>query len=336
MQSGARWRRACEVAGLDPRTVERWRRQEDGGDDGRRGPRTVPANKLSERERERVVEVATSPEFRDESPRQIVPKLADRGSYIASESTFYRVLAEEGMARHREASRPPTHTRPSALTATAPNEVWCWDITYLRSPVRGDFYYLYLIQDLYSRRIVGHRVEEQEVSELSAELVDTTCSHLGIQPDGVFLHSDNGGPMKGATMLATLQRLGIAPSFSRPRVSDDNAYVESLFKTLKYRPSYPRRPFGSIEEARIWVADFVTWFNTEHLHSGINFVTPDDRYFGRDHSILEKRDAVYQRARARHPNRWSRSTRNWTPAPQVVLNSGKRGSVDTATPVPSA
>jgi putative transposase len=204
--------------------------------------------------------------------------------------------------------------------------VRCSDITYLRAPVRGMFYYLYLLEDLYSRRIVGWQVLDAESAEAAALLVERTCAALDADASKLHLHSDNGGPMKGATMLATLQRLGIVASFSRPRVSDDNPFPESLFRTLKYRPGFPNRPFRDIEEARQWVTAFVRWYNEQHLHSALNFVTPNDRYFGRDAAILAARHLVYQHARRRHPERWSRETRNWTPAPAVTLNPSQSSS----------
>jgi transposase InsO family protein len=154
----------------------------------------------------------------------------------------------------------------------------------------------------------------------SAALVRATCAEAGIDPKGLVLHSDNGGPMKGSTMLATLQHLGIVASFSRPSVSDDNPFIESLFRTLKYRPEYPSKPFDTLELARVWVTAFVSWYNAEHRHSGIRFVTPDQRHDGRESDVLGKRARLYERARRRHPNRWSRGIRNWTPALAVFLN----------------
>ena len=196
--------------------------------------------------------------------------------------------------------------------------------------MRGSFFYLYLIEDLYSRRIVGWEVAEEESMKTSAQLVERTCQELDVDPKGLHLHSDNGGPMKGATMLATLQRLGVVASFSRPRVSDDNPYSEALFRTLKCRPGFPNRPFRDINEARDWVRGFVRWYNTEHLHSALNFVTPEDRYRGRDKAILAARHLVYQRARKRNPERWSADTRDWSPAPAVVLNPHQVISSETA------
>lgn len=315
--SGARQSAACEELGIDTRTLQRWRGRPE---DGRCGPKTEPHNALSASERELVLRVLTSERFRGESPRQIVPKLADEGVYVASESTMYRLLHKEGLLAHRGRSRPATHHRPPELVARAANTVWSWDITYLRAPVRGSFFYLYLIEDVYSRSIVGWAVLEEESADAAAKLMERTCKAIDVDCEGLHLHSDNGGPMKGATMLATLQRLGVVASFSRPRVSDDNPYSEALFRTLKYRPGFPNRPFRDIQEARDWVSSFVRWYNTQHLHSALNFVTPEDRYDGRDKAILAARHRVYQRAKKQHPKRWSRETRNWSPAPAAVLN----------------
>ena len=228
--AGARLSAACRILGVSVRTIQRWRLK-GGGEDERLGPRTEPGNKLSEAERQEVLDVATSPEFRDESPKQIVPTLADQCIYLASEATFYRILREAKLMAHREPSRPPS-PKPRELVATGPNQVYTWDITYLRSPVRGEFYYLSMFVDLFSRKIVGWRVDEDESMDHAAELIRRICWTEGIEPGTVTLHSDNGGPMKGSTMLATLEKLGVVPSFSRPRVSDDNPYSEALFRTL--------------------------------------------------------------------------------------------------------
>jgi putative transposase len=319
VSNGARLRQACEVVNLSPRTIQRWRTQ-NGGEDKRKGPLSVLSHELSAAERQALLETANSPEFRDKSPRQIVPTLADRGEYIASESTFYRVLHDEGLMKHREPVRPRKSKKPDEHVARGPNQVWCWDITYLRSSVRGAFFYLYLIVDIYSRKAVGWCVEAEESMDVAADLIERTTREHPMHDDGLVLHSDNGGPMKGSTMLATLHRLGVLASFSRPRVSDDNPYAEALFRTLKYRPGYPRKPFTSLDAARAWVAGFVAWYNGEHLHSSIRYVTPDDRHAARDVAILAKRHAVYSAAYSRTPRRWSRHTRNWTPVGAVSLN----------------
>ena len=317
--AGARRERACLQVGLAERSVQRWRRA-DVGDDRRAGPRTIMANALSPAERAHVLEVVNSPEYRDLPPKQVVPRLADDGRYIGSESTIYRILRAEGQDAHRGRAKPRTARSVDAHVATAANQVWSWDITYLLSSLRGRFFYLYLVEDVWSRRIVGFEVHAEECMVASSAFMRATCAAEKVDPKGLVLHSDNGGPMKGSTMLATLQHLGIVPSFSRPSVSDDNPFIESLFRTLKYRPEYPHKPFETIEAARAWVTTFVAWYNAEHRHSGIRFVTPDQRHDGRETDVLANRVHVYERARRRHPNRWSRGTRNWTPAPAVFLN----------------
>jgi putative transposase len=313
---GARFTKACDVIGLPARTLQRWIHRPV---DGRRGPRRSPANKLSQRERNKIVEVATSPEFRDMSPKQIVPLLADRGTYIASESSFYRVLHDEQLQHRRTRTRLPSK-RPHEHVADGPWQVASWDITYLRSHIRGQFFFLYLVVDVWSRKVLGWDVHGSESSEHAASLVERVRQIANRDLEGWVLHSDNGGPMKGATMLATLQRLGVVPSFSRPRVSDDNPFAESLFRTLKYRPEYPVDGFATLDDARRWVAAFVRWYNHEHQHSGIGFVTAADRHNGVDVEVLAARRCVYERARRRRPERWSRDMRPWSRPDVVFLN----------------
>ena len=209
---------------------------------------------------------------------------------------------------------------PDSYKATAPNQVWSWDITCLASSIRGAFYRLYMVEDVFSRKIVGWKVHEEESAEHAGVLIRKACLAEGIHEAGLVLHSDNGGPMKGATMLATLQRLGVVPSFSRPSVSDDNPYSESLFRTLKYTPAYPAKPFESLTAAREWVHRFVQWYNEEHRHSGIRYVTPGQRHRGEDMAILAARKRLYEAARQARPERWSGDMRNWTPVTEVWLN----------------
>jgi putative transposase len=319
---GARLVRCCREVGLDARTLQRWRAQ-NVGEDRRYGPKSAPQNKLSAAERERVLKIANSPEYRDKSPKQIVPSLADQDTYIASESTFYRVLRDEEQLAHRGRAKPPVSRPPREHRATGPKQVFSWDITYLRSPVVGMFFYLYLFVDVWSRKIVGWRIERQESSELAAELLDELCATDRLDPTRLVIHQDNGAPMKGATFKATMDRLGVTPSFSRPHVSDDNPFSEALYRTMKYRPFYPRTPFDSLEHARTWVARFVAWYNQEHLHSAIGFVTPAARHDGRDQAILKRRRRVYERARRRNPERWARTIRVWDAPTEVVLNPAK-------------
>ena len=319
VNQGSRLNPAAQVLGLTIRTVQRWRTQL-GGADRRHGPLTAPANKLSSAERQQVLSVANSPAYRDQSPKQIVPRLADQGKYIASESTFYRILREANQLAHRQRSRPAAHRRPKEKTATGSRQVWSWDITYLRSTIRGQFFFLYLILDVWSRKIIAATVFSKECGQNSALLFVEAFHRHGVDPNSLTLHSDNGSPMKGSTMLATLQRLGVVPSFSRPGVSNDNPFSESLFRTMKYRPEYPSRPFETEREAQKWVDAFVHWYNTEHLHSEIRFVTPDDRHYGHDIAKLRKRKDVYEQAKKNHPERWAQQIRNWSPIEIVRLN----------------
>jgi len=324
---GASRAASCQILELSVRTHERWR-VEPERPDGRAGPLTPARQSLTEEERKMIIEVSNQPIYQDLCPWKIVAKLADSGRYLASESSFYRVLKAADLLKHRSKSRPRERKRPKDLIARRPNCVWSWDITYLKSPVKGLYYYLYLTMDVFSRFIVGWSVEEVESAEHAGRLITRACEDQSVRQDTLTLHADNGGPMKGATMLSTLQKLHVAPSFSRPSVSDDNPFSESLFKTLKYRPSYPDGAFASLEEAREWVARFVRWYNQEHLHSGIRFVTPASRHAGMDSDILHNRHIVYEKAKLDNPLRWSRQTRNWSVIEEVRLNPGKEKKPD--------
>ena len=326
VNSGARQERACEAISLSERTLQRWQNDQAKGRGDRRPARVQkPKNQLSESERKRVLAIANSPEFGHLPPSQIVPRLADQGEYVASESTFYRVLKAENQLQHRGAEKPSKpRSKPRALRATAPAQLFSWDITYLPTQIKGIYFYLYLFIDIFSRKIVGWQVYESESSEQASEVMRDICVRENIGQNQVVLHSDNGSPMKGATMLATLQALGVMPSFSRPAVSNDNPYSESLFKTMKYHPTYPQRPFENLMAARQWVGTFVHWYNEEHRHSAIQFVTPAQRHAALDAALLSKRTQLYEAAKARRPERWSGATRNWIPVAVVHLNPEKQ------------
>jgi transposase InsO family protein len=273
-------------------------------------------------ERQRVLSLLHSKEYRDLNPAQLVVRLADKGLYVASESTMYRLLRAENELVRRDRARPAIVRTPRRHVATGPNQVWCWDITLLPSPWRGRFFYLYVVIDLFSRRVMGFEVLEQESAEAAAALTTRLCRQHGVDPTKLTLHSDNGGAMKGATMLETMRWLGITPSFSRPYVSDDNAYVESLFRTLKYRPGYPGR-FESVESVRTWAHRFFAWYNHEHRHSGIRWVTPQERYTGADVAILSARAQLYEQARLKTPTRWIGRVRDWSRPNEVLLNHSR-------------
>ena len=320
--SGARLNKACQVIHIGVRTIQRWRKDRDA-EDMRMGPKTEPKNKLSKRERLWVLEVMNQPAYRDSPPNQIVPKLADTGVYVASEATMYRLLREYGQNTCRGRKKAARKVaKPTEKVATAPGQVFSWDITYLRSPIRGEYFYLYMVLDVWSRKIVGHIVHEAENSELAAAFVDEVFRREG-SPSALILHQDNGSPMTGATLKATLNELNIKASYSRPSVSDDNPYSESAFGTMKTRPDYPTAPFANIEAATAWVDAFVAWYNDEHRHSSIGFVTPSERHSGQSEEILRKRRCVYEAARRRTPDRWSGSTRVWEAPEEVFLNPDK-------------
>lgn len=322
--AGARRRRACEVIGLSVRTLQRWRPvgQRQVTSDARPSTlRAAPAHRLTVAERERIVSVCNQPAYAHLPPSQIVPKLADQGKYVGSESSFYRVLKAHDQVHHRGSTRAPRARQiPTTHIAAGPNEVWTWDVTWLPSRVRGRFFYLYLISDLYSRFGVHWEVHERECGELAASLIEQAIWRERCYEQKPILHSDNGGPMKSVTLRHKLQDLGIASSYSRPRVSDDNAFIESLFRTLKHGPIVPPKRFASIEQARIWVARFMHWYNHKHQHSGIRYVTPAQRHRGEDKAILAQRDAVYATARKANPRRWTTTTRNWCHIDKVALN----------------
>ncbi len=328
-ETGAREERACEILEINARTLRRWKRQlreEQKLTDRRKEVAAfrIPANKLTEEERSQIIDICNHPEYKSLPPSQIVPRMADKGKYIASESSFYRVLSQVNQLHRRgRAHAPRTVTKPKGYKAKGPNQVWSWDITYLASSIRGIFYYLYLVEDIYSRKIVSWEVHEDESAQHASDLICKACLAEGIHPEGLILHSDNGSPMKGATMVATLERLGVIPSFSRPSVSDDNPYSESLFRTLKYTPAYPNKPFESITASRKWVHNFVQWYNGEHRHSAISYVTPSQRHAGKDREILRQRKEVYTEAKQNNPQRWSGNIRNWSQVTEVWLNPPK-------------
>ena len=281
--------------------------------------RPVPANKLTPEEEQQVLDVVNSPEFRDQNPYEIVHTLFGRDIYLCSESTIYRILHKRDLVNHRGRAAVPQRRDAPSLSASAPNQVWMWDITYIPGPVKGEFYFLYLISDLYSRYIVGYEIWPEQSGENASILIERAANseHI-LSTQLLVLHSDNGSPMKAYTMLETLIRHGIIPSYSRPRVSNDNAYAESLFRTLKFFRTYKPNGFASLEEARAWAKCFVNYYNYEHHHRGINFLTPNERHNCDWRAILAKRQNVLEEAKLKHPERWNnRNVRDCT-APEIV------------------
>lgn len=316
--AGARLAPACALLELSIRTVQRWRQKPEDARPQARRP--APAHQLSDEERRHLLTVANEPAHAQMTPHQIVPKLADEGIFLASESTFYRVLKAARQTTHRGRSKAPQRRVPTTHRANGPNQVWCWDITWMPSTVKGRYFYWYMVKDIHSRLLVANEVHDAESADHAGDLIRKACLRERTAGRPLVLHSDNGSAMKGAIMLATLHELGVASSFSRPRVSNDNAYAETLFRTAKYCPLWPERPFDTLDEARAWVNRFVAWYNHEHRHSALNYVTPSQRHAGHANHLLAARDALYAKARQQHPARWSRQTRDWTLANDVYLN----------------
>lgn len=266
--------------------------------------RAPSPRRLSDDERQAIVDVMHAPEFVDQPPMEVFAKLLSRGVYLASIRTIYRVLAELGESKERRNQRlPHPHVKPS-LTATAPNQVWTWDITKLATLDRGVFLQLYVIIDLFSRYVVGWMVATKECKHLAAQLFAESVARHGVEP-GLTVHSDRGSAMKSDTLAQLLGTLGVNQSFSRPHVSDDNAFSEAQFKTLKYQPDYPGR-FSGVLHARGWLEPFFSWHNDDHQHSGLALFTPAEVFFDRVAAVHRVRqdalDAQYALHPARFPN----------------------------------
>lgn len=314
--AGARLRKACEVLEISVSTFRRWQR----GDirDKRKGAEKNVSRKLNEAEKDQIVEICCDEEHKDMNPYQIHANLLDKGIYIASISSFYRILREKKLVKHRRNSRPAyKHNRPPEKKATGPNQVWCWDITWIKTDVRGIFLYAYVIIDIWDRSIVKWCIHDREDEALARELFELAVRDNG-RPD-VFIHSDNGNPMKGVSLLAFFQMLGLSNSYSRPRVSNDNPFIESLFKTLKYHVSYPKA-FSDLTSARKWFADFVNVYNTQHYHSGLHFMTPEAVRTGQYTKTIKNRNTVMQKAFSINPHRWSRPVKQLPTDHIVFLN----------------
>jgi len=297
--AGARQFRACEVIGLDERRLRRWRHT-DG--DGRTGGYRATDQALSETEKDLIVEAMEAENLRGLPPKQAYFRLMDRGFYLCSYTTFLRVLKERNLV---ESKRTRTHTgrgkRPE-LEATAPNQVWCWDISWLESPVIGKYFYLYMIIDLFSRKVVGWGVASQESGALARKIFAHALDAEGVCADQLIVHADNGKPMRSRTLLKLFELLAVTPSFGRPHTSNDNAYAESLFATFKGRVAYPEH-FRSLAAAREYCAAFFVWYNTEHLHSGLDYLTPAQVHSGEHLEVFARRNAQLEEHRRLHPQR---------------------------------
>ena len=280
-------------------------------------PRPKPARALSDTERHTALAHLHSERFADQAPHQVHAALMDEGIYLCSPRTMYRLLEKDGEVRERrDQLRHPAYQKPELL-ATRPNQVWSWDITKLRGPVKWTYFYLYVILDLFSRYVVGWMAAPGESAELAKKLIQESLSKQGVSPGQLHIHADNGPSMTSKTLALKLADLGVTKSHSRPYVSDDNPFSESQFKTMKYRPGFPDR-FGSLEDARVHGQGFFHWYNLEHHHSGIAMLTPHMVHYGLAADVLDNRQRVLTAAFQQHPERFVRKPPQPAPLPDAV------------------
>lgn len=307
--------RACEAFATSPRTRRRRRAQAEGRATPRASRasgcgRVLPAWRIPDAERERIVALLCEPRFCDLAPAQIYHRLLDDGVYVCSIRQMYRLLNEKGLVRDRRRGhkRSPGYAAPQ-VKATAPNMAWSWDISRLAGPEARMYFFLYLIIDVFSRKIVGWTIDTAESDKIARRLINTTAKREGIDADTLVLHSDRGAQMTSLTVADLLEKLGVTRSLSRPRVSNDNPYSEAAFKTVKYRPDYPKR-FENITHARAWMRRFTAWYNADHYHSGIGYHHPADVHNGTAPATTTARQAVLDAAYQANPDRF----RNKPPA----------------------
>jgi putative transposase len=307
---------ACTALGVNRAALYR-RRTRQASTPGDEPLRPPPPLKLTTQERQTVVDLLHSERFVDASPHTIQAILLDEGHYHCSVRTLYRILAEEGELKERRALRRHTQYAKPELLTTGPNQLWSWDITKLKGPLKWSYFYLYVILDVFSRYVVGWMVASRESATLAKTLISETCAKQGIELGQLTLHADRGSSMKSKAVALLLADLGITRTHSRPYVSNDNPFSEAQFKTLKYRPEFPQR-FGSLEDSRAFCRPFFRWYNTEHRHSGIAFMTPQDVHYGRATQILETRSATLNAAFEAHPERFKGKRPSPTSLPQTV------------------
>lgn len=316
ISEGARLSRCCDVLEISVRTYQRWKSGKLR--DERKGADKCIPRRLNDIEKQEIIDTCCSNEFKDSNPYEIFITLLERKKYIASISSFYRVLKAADLLHHRSNKRARTKvSTPPEKVATGSNQVWTWDITWLPSLVKGHFYYSYKIIDIWDKNIVGWEIHDTESEEHARTLFQRTLSEQGYP--NVHIHSDNGNPMKGTSLLALLYDLGCKNSFSRPRVSNDNPYIESFFGTMKSSFKYPGR-FKSIEHAREWVASFIDFYHTKHRHSGIKYFTPKQMRTGKYKELVSERNETMLTAAAKNPCRWSKSVKQWEIEHTVYLN----------------
>lgn len=317
----------CEALGVARASYYRWKFPQHGPHPERRAPRA-----LSKGEQQQVLAVLSSPRFADKAPAEVVATLLDEKQYLCSERTMYRILRQADQVRERrDQLRHPAYAKPELL-ATAPKQLWSWDITKLRGPQPWSYFHLYLILDVFSRYIVGWMVAPHESGELAKELIEQTCERQGIKPGSLTLHADRGAAMISKTVAQLLSDLGVSKTHSRPHVSDDNPHVEAQFKTMKYQPEFPDR-FGSAEDARAFVGPYVVWYNQEHHHSGLAMLTPYEVHHGLVAERCAQRAQVLGEAFAAHPERFVHGLPTVTiPPREVWINKPTKPSTTPEAP----
>ena len=321
---------SCEAIGVPRSAYYRYRRPKIV-----KAPRSRPRSHraLSEDEHQKVLDTLHSEKYVDQAPRQIYASLLDQGDYLCSVRTLYRILSCEGELRERrDQLRHPVYEKPELL-ATGPNQVWSWDITKLKGPVKWTYYYLYVILDIFSRYVVGWMVAQRESGALAKRLIEDSCRKQGIMEGHLSLHSDRGSSMKSKLVAQLLADLGVTKTHSRPHVPDDNPFSESQFKTMKYRPDFPQR-FGCIEDARLFCREFFRWYNTEHYHSGLGLLTPAMVHYNRADRIIQNRKSVLLKAYQAHPERFVRKLPEPPTVPEAAWinppeNMERRDELDT-------
>ncbi len=284
---------------------------------GARPPRKPSHRALTAEEQRNVLETLNSPRFADMAPGAVFAALLDQDQYLCSPRTMYRILRENDQVRERrDQLRHPAYAK-TELLADGPNQVWSWDITKLKGPAKWNYYHLYVIIDIFSRRVVGWMVADRESAELAKQLILDTIKKQQVDPTGLTIHADRGASMRSKAVALLLSDLGVTKTHSRPYTSNDNPFSESQFKTMKYRPDFPER-FGSLEDARAFCNRFFEWYNTEHYHGGIAMLTPHTVHYGQSQTALDARGAVLQKAYAANPERFVRGVPQVGKLPEAV------------------
>jgi putative transposase len=308
-------KRACHALTVSRAGFYRWRNLSENEKPA--SVRALPPLALSREEQQRVLDALHEERFVDKAPQEVYASLLDEGTYLCSVRTMYRILeAHQEVKERRNQLRHPIYAKPELL-AQGPNQIWSWDITKLKGPAKWTYFYLYVILDIFSRYVVGWMVASRESGSFAKKLIEQTCEKQMIQANKLCIHSDRGTSMTSKTVALLLADLSITKSLSRPHVSNDNPYSEAHFKTMKYRPQFPDR-FGCIEDARSFCQQFFSWYNTEHYHSGIGFLTPEDVHYGRAQQIVKDRQTVLNAAFEEHPERFKGNLPKSLPLPNAV------------------